>query len=136
MKDINIKFIPQERQRYAVAGQIGDYWETETAIEFRVTEFDDPVYSMAVLMHELHEKFRNNMLGIKDEDVDLFDLLHAEVDDCGVLPDAPYHKTHMEADAIERLFILLCGEDWTKYEEAATVEIDRFLDIEEAKKGC
>ena len=118
LKDIHIKFIPQSEQRYASIGQVGDYWETDTTIEFRITQFDNPAYSHAILMHELHEKFRNNQLGILDADVDQFDLDHPDEDDPGMNPSAPYHRTHCEADAIERAVILYCGEDWAKYDSA------------------
>jgi len=117
MKDINIKFILQEEQRFNDVEQVGDYWETETSIEFRITKLDNPAYSMAIALHELVEKFRNDQLGIKDEDVDAFDSgPGAELDDPGLSPDAPYHKTHMEADAIERTFIIFSGNDWAEYE--------------------
>lgn len=118
MKDINIKFIEQKDQRFDSVGQVGDYWETPDSIEFRVTRFDNPAYSMAIALHELHEKFRNDQLGIKDADVDQFDIDHPELDDPGLSLDACYHKTHMEADAIERLFIVLSGNDWVEYEAA------------------
>jgi hypothetical protein len=116
MRDINIKFIPQEEQR--IAGQIGDYWETSTSIEFRITRLDNPAHSMAVLLHELHEKFRNDQLGVPDADVDEFDITHPELDDPGLSSAAPYHKAHMEADALERLFIILTGNEWNEYENA------------------
>jgi hypothetical protein len=119
---MNVKFIPQSEQRFSEIGQVGDYWETETSIEFRITELDNPAYSYAILLHELHEKFRNNQLGIKDEDVDAFDLAHPELDDPGLSPEACYHKTHMESDALERLFIILAGADWTAYEAAIEKE--------------
>jgi len=121
MKDINIKFIPQSEHRPPdVVGQtVGDYWETDTSIEFRITKLQNPAYSMAILLHELHEKFRNDQLGITDTSVDAFDSgPGADLDDPGMSPDAPYHKTHMESDVIERLFIVLTGNDWIAYEKA------------------
>lgn len=120
-KKINIEFIPQALQR--IPGQVGDYWETETTVEFRITRLADPAYSMAILIHELHEKFRNDQLGIPDAAVDEFDITHPELDDPGLSPEAPYHKTHMEADALERLFIVLSGADWCAYESAIDKEV-------------
>ena len=117
MKDINIKFIPQSEQRFNNVCQVGDYWETDTSIEFRITALENSAYSMAIALHELVEKFRNGQLGIKDTDVDQFDLDHPELDDPGLSPDAPYHKTHMEADCIERAFIIFSGNDWATYEQ-------------------
>lgn len=119
MKDINIRFIPQSEQRFNDVEQVGDYWETDTSIEFRITDLPNAAHSMAIALHELVEKFRNDQLGITDASVDAFDSgPGADLDDPGLSPDAPYHKTHMEADAIERLFIILSGNDWVGYESA------------------
>jgi hypothetical protein len=118
MKDINIKFIPQSEQRFNDVEQVGDYWETDTSIEFRITKLPNVAFSQAILLHELIEKFRNNQLGITDASVDAFDSgPGAELDDPGLSPDAPYHKTHMEADVIERAFIIFSGNDWAEYEK-------------------
>jgi hypothetical protein len=124
LKPIRIEFVPQHRQRYA---SVGDYWEKENEYVFSITEFpDNPEYSVAILQHELHEFFRNKQLGIKIEDVDKFDLEHPELDDPGLSKEAPYHKTHMESDAIERLSIIFSGGDWVDYETA----IDRLFEKE------
>ena len=116
MKSLIVNFIPQTAQR--IQGQVGDYFETEGAVVFRITRFENPAYSFAVLLHELHERFRNLQFDIRDEEVDAFDLKHPELDDPGLDPRAPYHACHMEADALERLFILLTGNDWIEYEAA------------------
>ena len=115
MKPIRIEFVDQSEHRYAT---VGDYGETESEIWFRITRFENPAYSFAVLLHELHERFRNLQFDIRDEEVDAFDLKHPELDDPGLDPRAPYHACHMEADALERLFILLTGNDWIEYEAA------------------
>jgi thiol-disulfide isomerase/thioredoxin len=113
---IVVDFIPQEKQR--IEGQVGDYFIDDNVLFFKITEFSNPAYSYAILLHELHEKFRNDQLGIKDMDVDQFDIDHPELDDPGLSLSAPYHKTHMESDAIERLFIILTGNDWINYSHA------------------
>lgn len=115
MKPITVYFVEQADQRYPT---VGDYYETESGIWFKITRFDNPAYSLAILLHELHEFFRNKQLGISVREVDTFDFAHPELDDPGLSPDAPYHKTHMEADAIERLSIVLSGADWVDYEAA------------------
>ena len=114
-KEINIRFIEHNKQRYDT---LGDYWETPTSIEFRISILPKYCYSFFVLLHELWEKFRNDVLGITDKSVDKFDIDHPELDDPGLSLEAPYHKTHMEADAIERIAVVMAGEDWIKYEEA------------------
>ena len=122
MKGINVKFIHVSEHRFAEIGNcttcLGDYFETETTIEFRITRMPNPIHSLAILIHELHEKFRNDQLGIADAAVDKFDTEHAELDDAGMSPDAPYHRTHCEADVLERAVIALSGESWAAYEAA------------------
>lgn len=118
MKDINIKFISQKDQRYDNIQEIGDYWETDNSIEIRITEFENPCYSYACMIHELVEKIRNNQAGIKDADVDQFDLDNPDLEDPGMSPLAPYHATHVEADVFERLYIIFSGNDWPGYEQA------------------
>lgn len=117
MKRIVVEFVPQSRQTYST---LGDYGETDHNVWFRITSFPDkPAYSIAVLLHEILEFYRNQQLGIPVSAVDAFDHSHPELDDPGLSPEAPYRKTHMEADAIERLAILFFGEDWVEYEKAA-----------------
>jgi hypothetical protein len=116
MKRIEIDFVEQEAQNYPT---LGDYGETEYHTWFKITKFPDkPAYSIAVLIHEICEFYRNQQEGISIAAVDAFDLGHLELDEPGLSLDAPYHATHMEADALERLFILFSGEDWVEYEAA------------------
>ena len=116
MKPLLVNFIPQSEQHY---NTVGDYGEASNHIWFNITEFpDNPGYSIAILLHEIHEFFRNKQLGITVEEVDKFDLGHPELDDPGLSPEAPYHKTHMEADAIERMSIIFQGFDWVEYDKA------------------
>ena len=121
MKDMHIKFVEQTEQSYET---VGDYGETGDCIWFKITKFKDhPEYSIAILQHEIHEFFRNLQEGISIKDVDDFDrnydYKHGEFkDDVGCDPKAPYHSTHMEADAIERLSIIFSKADWIAYEKA------------------
>jgi hypothetical protein len=116
MKRIVIEFVPQHRQNY---DSVGDYGETDHNIWFKITAFpDNPGYSIAILLHEILEFYRNKQEGITIAAVDAFDYGHPELDDPGLSKEAPYHKPHMEADTIERLAILFFGEDWVDYEAA------------------
>jgi hypothetical protein len=123
MKRITIDFIEQKDQRYET---VGDYTETETEINFRITRFDNPIFSQAVTLHEMVEYFRNIQEGITPDDVDAFDLdpvnqaraNESPDGELGWLPDCPCHKQHVQADSIERLFVLFSNEDWLAYNEA------------------
>ena len=116
LKEVRIKFIPQREQVYAT---LGNYGEASDHVWFEITEFDNEDYSIAVLIHEIWEFYRNKKEGISVASVDKFDLSHPELDDPGLSKEAPYHKTHMEADAVERLYIIQSGNDWVDYEAAA-----------------
>ena len=116
LKPIHIYFVPQEQQRY---NTIGDYGENHDATWFKITRFDkNPEYSIACLIHEIHEFFRNKQEGISVESVDDFDLANEHLDEPGESIDAPYHKTHMEADILERAVLKFMGGDWIEYEAA------------------
>lgn len=117
MKRIVIEFVPQHKQR--IPGQVGDYGETEHNIWFRITAFPEkPMYSVAILLHEIHEFYRCKQDGVNVEDIDAFDLAHPELDDPGFSPDAPYNRQHREADVLERACLAMAGESWTEYETA------------------
>ena len=114
MKPIYVEFIEQSQHRYSTCG---DYFHEPDRIVFRITRFDNPIYSMAILIHELWEELRTRQAGIKEEDITRFDI-ESGLDDPGLSPDAPYHKQHMESDALERFCIVMGGADWVEYEEA------------------
>jgi hypothetical protein len=116
MKRIRVDFVEQSIQRYPT---VGDYVECNAFVNFRITDMHNPIYSAAILLHELVEKILNDRDGIPDSDVDAWDFGEgADLPDPGLDPRAPYHRNHMIADAIERSFIALAGEDWVRYEEA------------------
>lgn len=123
MKPIRIEFVDQKDQNY---NTVGDYGETDDEVWFKITKFPGkPAYSIAVLLHEIAEFYRNQQVGISIADVDAFDYGHPELDDPGLSKDAPYHKTHMESDILERQFILFSEEDWVDYEAACDLIVNQ-----------
>ena len=96
--------IYQEQQRYKTSG---DYWEdADGTIQIRATAGPDAV---EILLHEFIEFMLCKRRGINEPDIMAFDLSHINNDDPGMLPDAPYHKEHVFADAIDRLMTLELG---------------------------
>lgn len=116
MKRLRVDFIPQEDQR--IPGQVGDYFDTHDAVVFRISETGNPLFNLAILLHEIWEWHRTQEAGIPISAIDEFDRTHPELDDPGFNPRAPYHKEHCEADAIERVAVALGGRTWSDYEEA------------------
>ncbi len=114
-KRLIIEFIEAAEAAYNTCG---DYAETDDTLWFRITRFDNLIYSQAVLIHELWERVLCQRAGITDEEITTFDLAHPALDEPGADPAAPYHAQHMEATVIERMFISLAGEDWDAYDKA------------------
>jgi hypothetical protein len=116
LKPIKIEFVNHNECRNA---SVGDYGEDEHGVWFKIAnDLGTDARTVACMIHELWEKFRNDQLGISDKSVDDFDEAHMDDDDPGSLLDAPYHKTHMESDALERMCIIMAGDDWTEYDNA------------------
>ncbi len=105
MKDIVIKTIPIEEQRYNTAG---DYWETDTEIHFRITKQQDERSEVAILLHEMTEFFLTKQHGITEEEITAYDLKWEEwnklgiahADEPGMEIDCPYKDEH-ETSLIE-----------------------------------
>jgi hypothetical protein len=113
---INIESIPQNKQRYPT---IGDYWEhADGSQEVRVSQFADHRHEILVVLHELVEYYLCLQRGIKEEDIKAFDEANLDSDDPGHVPSAPYHREHVFAECLERLFAQELGVNWQEYEAA------------------
>ena len=132
---VTMHTVPHGQQRYNTAGDWrvhddefascagvdpGDPSRVTTVTTIRVTVSDlgDEKMEAAVMLHELVEAFLCRWRGVREEDVMAFDLAHPEHADPGLLPAAPYHREHMAADALERIFCQLAGISWPEYEAA------------------
>jgi len=112
-KDIHVRFVVQDKQRYAT---LGDYWETTDAMVFTITRLSG-LRSLYVLIHELWECYLTLRNGITEESISEFDISHPELDDPGLDPRAPYHAEHMQSDVLERACCVMAGDDWVEYEK-------------------
>lgn len=115
MKKIIIQTIPHKKQRYPT---LGDYWETNKTIEFRVSQSDEKA-EMLILIHELVEAFLTKVRKIKWEDIDNFDIQLDKINpelEPGDQKEAPYYKEHQIATIIERLLCFEMGLSWEEYE--------------------
>jgi len=86
--------------------------------KFQVIDLDNEDYELLIFIHELIEWRLTQKHGVSEEDITAFDKKHLEADEPGSLKEAPYHKEHMAADAIERMVAILLGVEWNDYEEA------------------
>lgn len=114
---IIIDVIPHSAQRY---GTLGDWLPSGDDLLIRVSETGDARMNVLIALHELVEAELCTQRGIAEPDVLAFDLAHLDDDDPGSNPNAPYHREHMFAEQLERLFCDEMGIAWADYE--ATLE--------------
>lgn len=120
--NITLKSIPHSQQRYETCGD----WlvdEKTGDITILVSDLGDEKMTELVAIHELIEVLRCRDLGVKQEDVDKFDMEfenNRKEDDSsepGDSPEAPYRGPHFFATNIERQLAHERGVDWQIYEE-------------------
>ena len=104
---INIEIIPLKEQRYVT---YGDYWFDENnVLQVRASKEDihgnpfDERFIYGIILHELFEFGIISHKGISIDKIEEFDKLY-NGSDPGSHPEAPYHKEHMEALAVEEMF--------------------------------
>lgn len=135
---IVIETIPHAQHRYPT---LGDYWvDADGTLQIRVSSFNgvvDPArghlsapeaddYALLIALHELVEVSLCARRGISEESITAFDMAHLAdddpwADDPGHCPDAPYHREHVFAECMERLFAAELGVNWQAYEAAIAI---------------
>jgi len=120
-----IHSIPHKYQRY---NTLGDYQKVDYAdgagtlqgagVLITVSQLGDWRYEFLIALHEFIEEALTRHRGIAEPDIMAFDLAHPDADDPGMLPEAPYHREHVTATAIEMLIAQELGVDWTAYGKA------------------
>ena len=110
---IVIEIVPHMSQRY---NTIGDWqWFGET-LSIKVSEMGNWKYECLVGLHEAIETILCRDAGVSEEDVDKFDLSHPELHEPGNSLEAPYHKQHLVAIAIEEILAKHLKVDLEAYE--------------------
>lgn len=116
MIQINLKTIPHKEHRYET---VGDYWldlETHTW-EVRVSNMNNWKYEFLVAIHELIEYALTLDRRIPEDLITSFDISFQGEGEPGDSPDAPYHKEHVYATAVEKSLAEQLGVDWEAYEK-------------------
>lgn len=118
MKQIRIRTIPHDQQRYPT---VGDYQEKPGIIEIAISDMANWQYEAMVAVHELVEKILVNARKIPEASIDAFDMEFeknrkpGDLSEPGDNVNAPYFNEHAFATHVERQ---LCGElelDWDEY---------------------
>jgi hypothetical protein len=121
---ILIESIPHAQQRYSTCG---DWWFENgdgMNLQIRVSEELPHESKMLVALHELAEVMMCMANGVNQEAVDKFDIefeKHRHPDDDsepGDHIDAPYHREHGFATAIERIAATEMGIGWLEHDKA------------------
>lgn len=124
MLNIEIKTIPHAEQR--CKGNPGDYWLENGGreLQVRISELSDWRFEFLIAAHELIEYFLCKHKGIDEPHIQAFDEqfynekelgMHADIDEAGNSPDAPYHWQHVIATVLEKGLSHLLGVDWEAY---------------------
>ena len=108
MSAVQISFIPHALQRYDTVGDW--YYIPGTDILKIVVSADHPDYlskelQEAVAIHELSEALLCRHAGVTQKQVDDFDFMFTGTGEPGEELHAPYHRQHMTADIIERVYL-------------------------------
>ena len=77
--------------------------------KFQVMDLGNDDYEFLIFIHELIEWRLTQKHGVAEEDITAFDKKHLDTNEPGYLKEAPYHKEHMAAEAIERMVATLLG---------------------------
>lgn len=125
--DIHIRVLPKEEMRPEVDGADW-FWDANGNLQVQVGPMSDWRYEIALAFHEAFEACLCKNNGVKQQDVDKFDMeydkAHPDRPDlnAGDETDAPYVAEHNYATIVDRLFIGACGLKRKPYDdELATV---------------
>lgn len=122
-KSVTIEVIPHKDQRYPT---VGDWqWDENGNLKISVSDMDNWKYEMLVALHEMVEVLLCKDRGIRQVDVDRFDVqferereegMQSADAEPGDSPDAPYRKEHFFATNLERLLAAELKVDWNDYD--------------------
>lgn len=119
---IQIDIIPHEEQRY---NTVGDYYERDGQVYFKISHMGNYNYELLILIHELLERHVCQLQDISDEDIDNWDMAHLDDPEPGSLPGCPYGVAHWAADHVERIVAQVLGVSWDDYSSACDKQIGR-----------
>lgn len=120
LKKVDIQIIPHSEHRYPTCG---DWFKRGDTLHIRVSKMSDWRYEMLVVVHELVEVLICWHDGVKEKDVDAFDIAFEKKrkpgnnDEPGDDKRAPYKVQHCIATGVERILAACLGVTWNDYAE-------------------
>ena len=131
---LRFEIVAHKNQRYET---VGDYFQRKGVWWFKVSRMKDKRYCWLVFFHEMIEWGLCRLWGIKQRDIDKFDMAYEKAravrwpvppghvscgcrikDEPGDDIHAPYHDAHAIATECERLIAKALNVDWLSYDEA------------------
>lgn len=113
---VKIEIVPPKEMRYRTVGDW--YCSGSEALVIKVAETGNWKYNILVAIHELIEVVLCRDAGVKEKQVDQFDLAHQDDEDPGTHPKAPYRIQHLTAMGVEMILAACMGVNWRIYEDA------------------
>jgi hypothetical protein len=124
IREICMKVIPNSEMRNPKG--IGDYFFDESGtLQIRTADLGDARMNLLVLIHEMIEVTQTECDGIKEPDIQAFDLKFEPTrtpgneDEPGDDHFCPYTFQHSIATGVERIMAAALGVQWSDYENRA-----------------
>jgi hypothetical protein len=124
---IEIEAIDPAKIRYSTCGDW--QWLEDGTLRIEVPDFrgnKDSAFLVAI--HELVEAWLCNRDGITEAEVSAWDINNPELEEPGDSKNAPYHRQHAKAMAIEKKLCQAMTIDWREHQlwvEDSANEVDR-----------
>jgi hypothetical protein len=144
IRSVTVSTIPHNKQRYATTGD-WIYNKAGGLLTVYVSDMGDWRFNLLVGIHELVEAVLCVRDGVEQKEIDAFDQVYEELrarkldgdsgqhpwaelqplfdritadSEPGDDPEAPYHRQHCIATAVERMLCPFLGVSWYEYEAA------------------
>lgn len=109
MYAINVRTYPVRDLR---KGQLAEFTTQNGVTHFAVAEMFDQTHEFLVAIQEIVEKQAARFAGIKEHQIDAWDLMHEGKGDPAELPGCPYAEAHELGEAVARMVAVKMGVDW------------------------
>jgi len=117
-----VEVVDNAQQRYPTAGDYST--DIYGCTHFRISRMANPDHQFLVAIHEIIEAYLCQRRGIKESEIDKFDInwererLAGDTSEPGNNPEAPYYFEHKFATKVEMDVAHELGVDWDEYEKA------------------
>src|SRR5437773_477640 len=120
---IDVQFVGLADMRYPT---LGDYFYEGDTLKFKIVDTGNDFYNKCILVHEIIEEALTREKGIKEEDINKFDLwfeqevnAYRQPEDAepGDHKDSVYRREHILAEIVEALMLNNLGISFGDYND-------------------